>query len=187
MLGHPFGKVPSPQPFDPVPDESLVILSDPSNPLGKEVLAGELLRVLLCCVKYGLLLFVAVGYSTKVFFNACCKPSPLFDQQKVLSKLPLSVGPSHLAPAMQTVLQLMLDLCLEPEAALSLVPDGSGPLLFVYNGKGEVVSHGFPPPDKLSDYWSQLYSYASVFQCCENFLSATPPSSPCLLCHPFGE
>ena len=41
MLGHPFGKAPSPKPFEANLEESQVILTDPLNPLGKEVIAGE--------------------------------------------------------------------------------------------------------------------------------------------------
>lgn len=41
VLGHPFGKVPAPRPFDTNPVESQVILSDPCNPVGKELLAGN--------------------------------------------------------------------------------------------------------------------------------------------------
>ncbi len=40
-LGHPFGKVPSPKPFDASSEEAQVILSDPANPVGKEVLCGK--------------------------------------------------------------------------------------------------------------------------------------------------
>ncbi len=41
VLGHPFGKVPSPKPFDANSDEAQVILTDPTSPIGREVLAGE--------------------------------------------------------------------------------------------------------------------------------------------------
>ena len=42
VLGHPFGKVPPSQPFDGcTSSEAEVILSDPSNPVGKKLLAGE--------------------------------------------------------------------------------------------------------------------------------------------------
>ena len=41
VLGHPFGKVPSPKPFDGSVEESEVILSDPCNPLAKEMLSCE--------------------------------------------------------------------------------------------------------------------------------------------------
>jgi len=129
----------------------------------------------------------ALGYSTKVYFNACCKPSPLFDEQKLLSHLPISIGPGHLAETMRAVLQLLLDLCQDPLAALERLPNGSGPPVVAHTADGGITSHGFPPPTKLSDYWSQLYKYASLLQCCENFLSATLPSVPCLLCHPFGK
>ena len=129
----------------------------------------------------------ALGYTTKVYFNACCTPSPLFDKQKVLSHLPISIGPGHLTETMRTVLQLLLDLCQDPIAALEQIPGGPGPALIAHNADREIQSQGFLPPTKLSDYWSQLYKYASLLQCCENFLSATIPSVPCLLCHPFGE
>ena len=42
VLGHPFGKAPSPKPFEVDAEESKVILTDPVNPLGKEVIAGSL-------------------------------------------------------------------------------------------------------------------------------------------------
>ena len=41
VLGHPFGKVPSPKPFEADPVESQVILSDPCTPIGKDLLAGK--------------------------------------------------------------------------------------------------------------------------------------------------
>ena len=40
VLGHPFGKAPSPKPFEADYEESKIILTDPINPLGKDVLAG---------------------------------------------------------------------------------------------------------------------------------------------------
>ena len=42
VLGHPFGKVPSPQPFDGSPEEAKIIISDPVSPIGKELLASKL-------------------------------------------------------------------------------------------------------------------------------------------------
>lgn len=45
VLGHPFGKVPCPRAFDGSPDEAKVILSDPANPVGKEMLASKSLMV----------------------------------------------------------------------------------------------------------------------------------------------
>ena len=132
------------------------------------------------------IMHAALGYSTKVYFNACCKPSPLFDPQKVLASLPISLGPSHLQVTMQSVLQLLLDLCYDPVAALEKIPCGMGPVLVAHTKDGEMASHGFPPPAKLSEYWIQLYEYSGLLQCCDNFLSAVTPSAPCLLCHPFG-
>lgn len=41
VLGHPFGKVPFPRPFDGNPEEAKIILSDPVNPIGKEMLTGK--------------------------------------------------------------------------------------------------------------------------------------------------
>ena len=38
-LGYPFGAIPSPKPFPCDSDKAQVILSDPLNPLGKELLA----------------------------------------------------------------------------------------------------------------------------------------------------
>lgn len=166
VLGHPFGKVPSPKAFEGSSKEASVILTDPRNPVGKELLA-------------------ALGYSTKVYFNACCQPSPLFARGKLLSSLPLSLGPGHLVETMRAVLQLLLDLCADPVAALARIIPGGGPALVARNQEGVVDSRGFPPPSKLSEFWQQLYHWASLLQCCENFLSATTPSAPCLLCHPF--
>lgn len=85
---------------------------------------------------------------------------------------------------MQSVLQLLLDMCTDPAAALERIPEGNGLTLTAGSNKG--VSKKVWSPGKLSDYWCQLYSYASLLECCENFLSATKPSAPCLLCHPFG-
>ena len=99
-----------------------------------------------------------------------------------MSDLPFSMGPGHLAETMQAVLQLLLNLCSDPVAALERIPEGTGLTLTV----GKVVSKKIASPEKLSDYWQQLYNYASLLECCENFLSATKPSAPCLLCHPFG-
>ena len=130
----------------------------------------------------------ALGYSTKVHFNACCKPSPLFDPHKVLTKLPFSIGPGHLADTLQVVLQTLLDLCLDPVAALELIPAaGVGPLIVAHTSDGDVASKHIIVPSKLSEYWLQLYEYSNKLQCCENFFSATQPSVPCLICHPFGE
>ncbi|KAL5457546.1 hypothetical protein EMCRGX_G034816 [Ephydatia muelleri] len=165
VLGHPFGKAPSPVPFDANCEEAKVVLSDPVNPLGKDLLA-------------------ALGYSTKVYFNACCKPSPLFDLTKVCTTLPFSYGPGHIVETMQAVLQIMVNLCHDPITALQKLPKGNGPAIVAHTSTGE-VSQGFPPPTKLSEYWLHLYHYATLLNCCENFLSATIPSAPCLLCHPF--
>ena len=129
----------------------------------------------------------ALGYSTKVYFNACCKPSPLFDPSKVLSSLPFCLEASFLADNTQKVLQLFLDLSKDPMASLEVLPEGDGPALIVKTSDGQVVTRNFPAPLKLSDYWSNLYKYASLLECCENFLSASIPSAPCLLCHPFGK
>ena len=63
-----------------------------------------------------------------------------------------------------------------------------GPAVSVYASEGGVTaSHAIPTPTKLSEFWKQLYGYSQLLECCENFLSASPPSAPCLLCHPFGE
>ena len=68
----------------------------------------------------------ALGYSTKVYFNACCKPSPLFDSARLLSSLPISLGPAHLADSMKNVVQLLIDLCTNPEEALNRLPTATG-------------------------------------------------------------
>ncbi|CAI8050289.1 Polyhomeotic-like protein 2 [Geodia barretti] len=162
VLGHPFGKVPPSRAFDGcTPTEAEVILTDPANPVGKTLLA-------------------ALGYSTKVYFNACCRPSPLFDETLLLSSLPISLGPSHLADAMRNIIQLLVDFCVNPEEALNKLPTAAAK-------RGDVIvsSHSIPAPGKLSEFWIQLYNHISLLQCCENFVSAHPPSAPCLLCHPF--
>ena len=79
----------------------------------------------------------------------------------------------------------MVNLCHDPITALQKLPKGNGPAIVAHTSTGE-VSQGFPPPTKLSEYWLHLYHYATLLNCCENFLSATIPSAPCLLCHPFG-
>ena len=155
--------------------------------INKDILPPSLSCLCSCVFKLICITHTALGYTTKVYFNACCKPSPLFDQQKIPTHLPLSIGPGHLTETMRTVLQLLLDLCQDPLAALERIPSGPGPALIAHNADREIKSQGFPPPTKLSDYWSQLYKCASQLECCENFLSATTPSVPCLLCHPFGE
>ena len=44
VLGHPFGKVPPPRPFEGcTSEEAEVILNDPCNPVGKKLLAGQFL------------------------------------------------------------------------------------------------------------------------------------------------
>ena len=62
----------------------------------------------------------------------------------------------------------------------------SGPLLVAKDGDTVLASHSIPAPSKLSEFWVQLYSHVATLECCENFVSAHPPSAPCLLCHPFG-
>lgn len=138
-----------------------------------------------CLYKHLPLYTSALGYSTKVYFNACCKPSPLFDFTKVCTTLPFSYGPGHIVETMQAVLQIMVNLCHDPIIALQKLPKGNGPPIVAHTSTGE-VSQGFPPPTKMSEYWLHLYNYATLLNCCENFLSATIPSAPCLLCHPFG-
>ena len=130
---------------------------------------------------------LALGYTTKIYFNACCKPSPLFDKQLVLHSLPLSLGPGYIHDTLQALLQLLLDLTIQPWTVLETIRDGSGPELRITGPNGKTITKHFPVPDKLSQYWSEIYYYCQLFQCCENFLSATPPSAPCLLCHPFGK
>lgn len=72
------------------------------------------------------MIIAALGYSTKVYFNACCKPSPLLDTSKLLSSLPLSLGPGHLSDSIKNVLQLLLDLCVNPEEGLNRLPTAPG-------------------------------------------------------------
>lgn len=184
VLGHPFGKVPSPQPFDGcVPDEAKVIMSDPMDPVGKDLLAS------MYVIHYFNIMVNSpcpeLGYSTKVYFNACCKPSPLFDASKILSLLPYYLGPGYLVETLQAVTQLLLDMCLDSGTALERFPEGDGFLLSAKSRQGITVRKKMISPQKLSEYWSQLYNYASLLECCENFLSANKPSAPCLLCHPF--
>ena len=131
--------------------------------------------------------FPALGYSTKVYFNACCKPSPLFDPNKVISSLPFSFEAGYLTEMTQKVLQLFVDLCKDPLSTLQRLPEGDGPVITAKSSTGELLTRKCPAPKKLSDYWVSLYKYAELFECCENFLSASIPSAPCLLCHPFGK
>ena len=42
ILGHPFGRVPPSKPFDVNVKEAEIILSDPLNPVGKDLIAGKL-------------------------------------------------------------------------------------------------------------------------------------------------
>lgn len=74
----------------------------------------------------------ALGYSTKVYFNACCKPSPLFDVELLLSSLPVSLGPGHLADSMRNVVQLLVDLCVNPEDALNKLPTAAGSVVVYF-------------------------------------------------------
>lgn len=183
MLGHPFGKAPPSKPFEYEGEDNQAILTDHCNPLGKELLSGNRGNVdclLLCGV-------LVLGYSTKVYFNACCHPSPLFDREKVVHCLPLSLGPSHIALSLRAILQLFVDLCEDKEQALTLIMEGKGPTVTATARTGETLTKSFAAPSKLSQYWLQVYDYSSIFKCCENFLSATTPSAPCLLCHSFGE
>ena len=183
VLGHPFGKVPPSKPFEYDGKDGQVIITDPCNPLGKELLSGNHGNCNCNLRQYTL----ALGYSTKVYFNACCSPSPLFDKDKVLHNLPLSLGPSHIAPSLRAVLQLLVDLCIDSEYGLSLIPEGTGPTISAKTKTGKTMTKSISAPSKLSQYWMQIYDYSTIFKCCENFLSATIPSAPCLLCHSFGE
>ena len=131
--------------------------------------------------------FSALGYSTKIYFNACCKPSPLFDVNKVASSLPFSFEAGYFAETTQKVLQLFVDLSKDPLTALQRFPEGDGPVITAKSLTGEVFTRKCQVPKKLSDYWINMYKYAELFECCENFLSASIPSVPCLLCHPFGK
>ena len=88
---------------------------------------------------------------------------------------------------MREVLQLLLNRSSDPCQSLKLIPEGPGLILKAQDPSGEIITQPFTPPTKLSDYWGQLYAYAQIFECCENFLSPGPPSAPCLLCHPFGK
>ena len=88
---------------------------------------------------------------------------------------------------MQKVLQLLIDFCQDSISALDLIPAGEGETLIASSVDGEIKTKRFTPPVKLSDYWNSLYDLAAKLQCCENFLSASKPSAPCLMCHPFGE
>ena len=105
---------------------------------------------------------------------------------KIPSGLPYSLGPGYLAETLQSVVQLLLDLCSNPGAALERIPEGNGLLLSANTLAGVSIAKKMCTPRKLSEYWSQLFGYASLLECCENFLSANKPSAPCLLCHPFG-
>ncbi len=116
----------------------------------------------------------------------CCVPSPLLDPAKVISDLPFSIGPGTIAEITQSVLQLLVNLCRDPVSALSHISSGNGPTLVAENLTSFMqVQVGVPV--KLSAYWSMLFQFSADLGCCENFLSASPPSAPCLLCHPYRE
>ncbi len=188
VLGYPFGAAPSPKPFVFDNTEAQVILSDPLNPLGKELLACKLTPLSSRLSVNPCTLFTALGYSTKVYFNMCCLPSPLFDPAKVISDLPFSIGPGGIAKTTQSVLQLLVSLCTDQVSALSHIPSGGGPSVVAWPVKGaQQSSVRLGVPIKLSAYWSMLFQFAADLECCENFLSASPPSAPCLLCHPYRE
>lgn len=160
-----------------------MILSDPINPIGKEVLAGTnyISNVSVYCL-------LALGYTTKVYFNACCIPSPLFNKTLVHQLLPLSIGPGYIGDTLQTLVQLLIDFCNEPYNAIKMIATESnnGPQLKAITPSGETIYRNITSPTKLSSYWSDVYYYSQLFKCCDNFLSAIPPSAPCLLCHSFG-
>ena len=81
---------------------------------------------------------------------------------------------------------MMLSIHYVGVTPLSLPTPSIGPLLVAKRGDTVLASHTIPVPGKLSEFWTQLYNYVALLQCCENFVSAHPPSAPCLLCHPFG-
>lgn len=119
----------------------------------------------------------------------CCVPSPLFDSTKVVTDLPFFIGPGGIAETTQSVVQLLVNLCRDPVSALAHIPSGSGPSVVAESaesGMSSVQLH-VGVPVKLSAYWSMLFQFAADLECCENFLSASPPSAPCLLCHPYRE
>ncbi len=127
-------------------------------------------------------------YRTRVYFNACCKPSPLLDPSKVLSKLPFSLGPRYrMDVTLQAVLKQLLDLCSDPVTALDCLPStGSGMLLVTTTATGKLKSKGFCCPSSSSEFWSLLLKYVEALGCCKNFVSSRKPLVPCLLCHPLG-
>ena len=106
---------------------------------------------------------------------------------KVASSLPFSFEAGYFAETTQKVLQLFIDLSKDPLTALQRFPEGDGPVITAKSLTSEVFTRKCQVPKKLSDYWINMYKYAELFECCENFLSASIPSVPCLLCHPFGK
>ena len=46
--------------------------------------------------------------------------------EKLLSTLPVSLGPAHLAESLKNVIQLLIDLCTNPEEALNRLPTAAG-------------------------------------------------------------
>ena len=100
--------------------------------------------------------------------------------------MPFSLAPATLSEATQHFFQTMLDLSKDPLEVLSQVPEGQGLAVAAYAAHGESVQRYTASPRTLSQYWSVVMDFATnTLQCCENFVSAAPPSVPCLICHPF--
>ena len=127
-----------------------------------------------------------LGYSTQLYLNACCRPPSCLSPEKIATSMPFCLPPATLSEATQQFFQTMLDLSREPLEVLSRVPEGQGLAVTAHGPNGERAHRLTVSPRTLSQYWSSVMDFAtSVLQCCENFISAAPPSVPCLICHPF--
>ena len=73
VLGHPFGKVPPSRAFDGcTPTEAEVILTDPANPVGKTLLAGEpLSSPPLLSVSFFFFFYSQSLWSSRTIYHSC--------------------------------------------------------------------------------------------------------------------
>lgn len=168
LWGFPYGRAPEAGCYEScLAKEENPISVDPANPIAKTLLAD-------------------LGYSTQVFFNACCKPPELLDRQKVACNLPFTLQPSTLAESTRQFFLVLISVSNDPKAIFDAIPEGSGPVISVQTLSGQTVQKSILAPVTLSQYWSLLMDFTvEKLTCCENFISASPPSTPCLVCHPF--
>ena len=132
-------------------------------------------------------LLTELGYSTQVYFNACCKPPRSLDFSKVTNLLPYTIEASTLDESTLKFFQVILSISADPHAVFECIPKGLGPSLSLASeSSSKLHQRQIYTPVTLSQFWSLIVGFAvEQLLCCENFVSATPPSSPCLVCHPF--